>query len=268
MCLTPVSPSIKLHVVIAIWGVNPPRYSSRTWMPPLPPLPHACWFAASQCITGKLLCSRARACACAFVCVCVCVVTLFQAWWGLPFKPGSTGVLVCGMEPIQIDSAIAGVNVGRWPVTDQMNILGDWVQSDSGIRHDRQLAKNAMWASFGANSGCRRATVVPLFRRVRMLYRTVTSALVWKVSAWPFQQSVAQEIDTVQCQMLCKVIPCVPRALSLLTVLIVGEREPPEVWLLKLAYGASYWLPARWHGTSTWPVVPRITISARLAETP
>ena len=140
------------------------------------------------------------------------MVTLFQAWWGLPFKPGSTGVLVCGMEPIQIDSAIAGVNVGRWPVTDQMNILGDWVQSDSGIRHDRQLAKNAMWALFWAHSGCRRAAVVSPFQRVRMLYRTITSALVWLVSAWPFQKSVAQEIDTVQCQMLCRILPCAPRA--------------------------------------------------------
>lgn len=102
------------------------------------------------------------------------------------FKLGSTGALVCKIEPSQSDSAIAGVDVGRWPLADQMNILGHWVQSDSGIRHDWQLAKNAMWASFWANSGSRRATVVSPFQRVRMLYRTVSSVFGWKVSAWPF----------------------------------------------------------------------------------
>ena len=159
----------------------------------------------------------------------------------------------------QFDSAIAVIDVGRCPVTDQMNILGHSVQSDSGSRRDWQLDKNAMWVSFWANSCCRRATAVSLFQRVRMLYRTVTSAFVWEVSAWPFQKSVAQEIDAVQCQMLCNFLLCVPRQFELLIVLIVGERETPENLPLKLAYGACYGLPARCHGTGTWSVVPRIT---------
>ena len=50
------------------------------------------------------------------------------------------------------------------------------------------------------------------FQRVRLLYRTVTSAVTWRMSAWPFQKTVAQELDNLQCKMLCKILPCVPRA--------------------------------------------------------
>ena len=33
---------------------------------------------------------------------------------------------------------------------------------------------------------------------------------LWKISRWPFQTSIAQELDAVQCQMLAYMLPCVP----------------------------------------------------------
>ena len=45
--------------------------------------------------------------------------------------PGSSGALVCGMGPGEIDSALVGIDLERWTVTSEMNILSHWVQGDA-----------------------------------------------------------------------------------------------------------------------------------------
>lgn len=136
---------------------------------------------------------------------------VLMARWGLRFRPGSTGGMVCKMEPSQIDRALTDIDQATWPISEVICILGHWIQSDAGIRHDWNLAKKTTWAVFWGNSGSRRAYVLTPFQRVRSLHRTVTRAVAWRMSAWPSQKTIVQELDNLQCKMLCKILPCVPR---------------------------------------------------------
>ena len=47
-------------------------------------------------------------------------------------------------------------------------------------------------------------------QRALLIYRTVFACVLWKISRWPFQKSIAQELDSLQCKMLMFVLPCVP----------------------------------------------------------
>ena len=119
------------------------------------------------------------------------------ARWGLRFKPGSTGGLVCKMEPCQLDIALAEIDQTKWPISDVICVLGHWVQDDAGIGYDWSLAQRCMWAAVWANSGCRRASVMSTFQRVRLLYRTVTSAVTWRMSGWPFSENCGRRARQV-----------------------------------------------------------------------
>ena len=45
--------------------------------------------------------------------------------------------------------------------------------------------------------------------RALLIYRAVFACVLWKISRWPFQKSIAQELDSTQCRMLAYVLPCV-----------------------------------------------------------
>ena len=66
-----------------------------------------------------------------------------------------------------------------------------------------------MWAAFWCNPGNHRAKELSLMQRAA-LYKTVVAVFLWKVSRWPFQVSIAQELDAIQSQMLARILPCVP----------------------------------------------------------
>ena len=158
------------------------------------------------------------------VCVCVCVRACVRACL-LRSKPGSTGALGC----------VSGM-------------IGSWPRMLCGFPFGRILAAAL-------------PLLCPLSQRGRMLYRIITSTFAWKVSAWPFQMSVAQETDTVQCQMLCKILPCAPRGCESIDCFDRRRKRNARLFVMKLAYGSCYGLPARCHVISTWSVVPHITIS-------
>jgi len=61
-----------------------------------------------------------------------------------------------------------------------------------------------------SNPGNKRCANLQPLQKALLVYRTVFACVLWKISRWPFQKSVAQELDATQCQMLAYVLPCVP----------------------------------------------------------
>ena len=97
----------------------------------------------------------------------------------------------------------------KWPTVEVLNVLGHHIQNDCGIRTDWHKTRNQMWASFWANLSHRVAYHIEPLSKALLLYRVVACLFLWKVSRWPFQISIAQELDSVQCQMIARIIPCV-----------------------------------------------------------
>ena len=127
----------------------------------------------------------------------------FALHWGLRFKPSSLSVLVCK------GSTDMPINTCKWPVRDTMNVLGHLIQNDGGIRADWLHTESKMWASFWANAGCKRAKQLRPAQKAMLIYRTVLACVLWKVSRWPWQKTVALELDAIQCKMLLIILPCV-----------------------------------------------------------
>ena len=88
---------------------------------------------------------------------------------GLRFKPGRTGGIVCKLEPSQIcllskttellqppwvkggcvsSTVLTDMDQVKWPISDVICILGHWIQSDAGVRHDRNLTKKGYVGCF------------------------------------------------------------------------------------------------------------------------
>ena len=44
--------------------------------------------------------------------------------------------------------------------------------------------------------------------KASLLQRCVVSNFRWKLSRWPFQKSVAVDLDKTQCQMMARILPC------------------------------------------------------------
>jgi len=101
------------------------------------------------------------------------------------------------------------VNEQKWPVKELLNVLGHFIQHDAGIRNDWDITESKMWGSFWANAGNKKCSHLQPTQKALLIYRTVFSTVLWKLSRWPFQKSIAEELDASQCQMLALVLPCV-----------------------------------------------------------
>ena len=127
--------------------------------------------------------------------------------WNLFYKDGSTSCMPCrtpsDRQPQQLSS--------KWPIVGCLSVLGHHVQNDGGLRSDWCLTRNVMWASFWANIGARTVRNLCPVTKAFLLYRAVVCLFLWKISRWPFQTSIAQELDATQCQMLAYILPCEPR---------------------------------------------------------
>ena len=124
-------------------------------------------------------------------------------FWGLAIKGSSRSILICKGNP---DSPADPV---KWPVVHKLNVLGHFVQSDGGIREDWHFTESKMWGAFWANSGSSKCSKLSPSSRALLIYRAVFACVLWKISRWPFQKSIAQELDSTQCRMLAYVLPCV-----------------------------------------------------------
>jgi len=123
--------------------------------------------------------------------------------WKLEIKTSSRCTLVCRGSPEQPSDPL------RWPLQTTMNVLGHCLQNDGGIMSDWNSTKTVFWGCFWKNAGCTAAKHLPPSEKVRLLYRTVVAKVQWKLSRWPFQKTVAVELDKTQCRMTAFLLPCV-----------------------------------------------------------
>lgn len=130
------------------------------------------------------------------------IETILHSDWNLCLKSGSTGILVCDRASNDVlDSA-------KWPSLHEMNVLGHWVSCTNAIRSDWQRTRKHMWASFWNNAGHNRARQLPPLARVSLILKTVQPCFVFKCSRWPFQRSIADELDKTQRTMVEMCVPC------------------------------------------------------------
>ena len=101
----------------------------------------------------------------------------------------------------------------RWPLRSSLNILGHIVQNDGGIRVDWNSTKKALWRCFWKNCGSKACARIGAEGKAKLLQRSVVTNFLWKVSRWPFQKTIAIELDKVQCKMIAIIVPC-PRAVE------------------------------------------------------
>ncbi len=95
-----------------------------------------------------------------------------------------------------------------WPLVTFLNILGHYIMHDGGLREDWQLMRTHMWGAFWKNcAGAKASSLAPLLK-IRLLYRSVLAKIEWKLSRWPFQKSIALELDALQSRMCSFLLPC------------------------------------------------------------
>jgi len=131
----------------------------------------------------------------------------FKIDWGLDLKPGSTEVLIpdgsteCFSLP------------GDWCIVDALKTLGHLISSCGGIRRSWTACRKAMWVSFWRNNGAKpmRSSIAALSHNTRLLNRVVRPLLSYRASCWPWQPSVAAELDLVQTKMLAMTSLCPKR---------------------------------------------------------
>ena len=116
--------------------------------------------------------------------------------WGLQIKPSSRRILVCK------GSGASSPDHEKWPIVCNMNVLGHVVQNDSGIRSDWRKTKLGLWKCFWGSCGSRAGRSLGAILKVKLLQRSVLAFFQWKLSRWPFQKTIAIELDALQCQML------------------------------------------------------------------
>ena len=106
-----------------------------------------------------------------------------MARWGLRFKPGSTGGMVRKTEPTQIDRALTDIDQVKWPISDVICILGHWIQSDAGVRHDWNLAEKQFGLLFGVTVAREEPMLCHLFRCSQQLASAACSRTPVSASA-------------------------------------------------------------------------------------
>ena len=123
--------------------------------------------------------------------------------WNLAIKLSSRAIMNCrgNIEPVADEA--------KWPSVSVMNVLGHQIQNDGGIREDWNSTEARMWGAFWANSGNKQSRDLQPAKKALLIYRTVFACILWKISRWPFQKSIAGELDATQCKMLSFVLPCV-----------------------------------------------------------
>ena len=120
-----------------------------------------------------------------------------QQKWSLTIKSSSRLIMV----PQGADD-ISTTNDTVWPVVDSMAVLGHYLQSDGGIDTCYAHTVRKMWGAFFANCVRGDAKRLPLQRRVQLLQRAVIPVLRFRWTRWPFGVSRANQLDTLQKQML------------------------------------------------------------------
>ena len=133
---------------------------------------------------------------------CIAILDDFEAVlvrkWQLEIKPSSREIVVCLGAENSADPAV-------WKHVENLNMLGHFVANSGGIRFDWLKVKAKMWGAFYGNSGSNDLHSVNFETKLSLLMRTVFCTVNWKFSRWPFQKSIAVEMDKLQVNMVAMV---------------------------------------------------------------
>ena len=93
-------------------------------------------------------------------------------------------------------------------LAQKYHCAGSYLQNDAGIAADWAATRAALWGAFWKNAGSCEAKHLGPVEKIKLIYRTVVSRVAWKLSRWPFQKTVAIDLDSIQCQMAAIVLRC------------------------------------------------------------
>ena len=117
--------------------------------------------------------------------------------WGLEFKQCSQMVMAPS-NALDLDVT----DSRRWPVVDEMEVLGHLLQCDSGIESCFQRTVEKAWRAFFCNCASRDASRLPSSLRILLLKRSVEPILRFRWTRWPFRKDHADRLNGLQRQML------------------------------------------------------------------
>ena len=118
--------------------------------------------------------------------------------WNLAIKESSREYLMC----TNLQDDIREVEGQVWKKCVILKVLGHLIASDGGVRQEWLETVPKMWAVFYQNSGNLRIKSLSIETKLSLLLRTVFCTVSWKFSRWPFQKSVAVEMDNMQSHMV------------------------------------------------------------------
>ena len=94
------------------------------------------------------------------------------------------------------------VNCDRWPIAKTIVVLGHVLQNDGGIGADWKVTCAKMWGVFWKCVVHGQTTRVQQRETMRSLQQCVFACAQWKLSRWPFQETVAVKMDHMQAEMM------------------------------------------------------------------
>jgi hypothetical protein len=123
-------------------------------------------------------------------------------FWGLQIKDSSRACMTCRGNPSKPSDP------DRWPILNVLNVLGHLIQNDGGLKHEWGSTKVALWRKYWQTCGSRAYARVGALGKAKLLQSCVVSGFNWKLSRWPFQKTIAIELDKLQCRMFFRFLSC------------------------------------------------------------
>ena len=127
-----------------------------------------------------------------------------QTTWQLDIKPSSR----CYLSVNHNDTH--SLNAAKWPRVHVMPVLGHNIADNGGCRSEWSKLKPKLWGVFWKNAGSRNARMIPSEQKLRLQSRTVLASFSWQIGRWPYQKTIAVEMDALQNRMVA-IIQRLPR---------------------------------------------------------
>jgi len=132
--------------------------------------------------------------------VCVCCVH------GGDVRAVSLLVLACAVSLLVCHGGDVSAVPDNYVCNQSMNVLGHHVQSDAGARAEWRSMRGKLWGCFWKNAGNRRISKQSFENKAKLLCRSVYATFAWKFGRWPYQKSIAVEMDQMQSKMVSVLI--------------------------------------------------------------
>lgn len=128
--------------------------------------------------------------------------------WVLHDKRGSVQIMLPAMAQEQITLS------QDMELVTELPVLGHIVSNSGSIQPCWNKCRKALWTAFWRNGGSKRVRSSEQLRRyiAALQDRAVRPHLSYRCSCWPYQATVANEVDAIQAKMLSIAIPACKHA--------------------------------------------------------